>query len=246
MTRDKIRELWDALEADKPPSQRRRFDDVADELFLADFAHLTKRGWGEPMSYAAAFHVAESNAKERRAAKEEAAPRPAAVSTLRGLGFQMRAPLDDDTVARMAKDCVSRFGTVWLSESQFAEQWRRELTGAAGDWNSALESHSVGATVAKLYSSLIARFMVNKFAAGAEVAALERRVAALEQRGAVNLADADKGVWKDGPYPRGSCVTFGGSYWLAKQDTTSKPGTDSTWRLVAKRGADGKDKGRST
>lgn len=244
MTGDKVRELWDAIEADKPPSQRRRFQDVADELFLADFEHLTKRGWREPMSYAAAFHIAESNAKERREAKEEAAPRPAAVSTLRDLGFRIREPLPDSAAITLAKDAIARFGSDWRTEDEFARGWRQEATNAAADWNSALESRTVGDFLWKLFLSITARSEGRRLAAGAEVAALERRVAALEQRG-VNLADADRGVWKEGPYPRGSCVTFGGSYWLAKQDTTSKPGTDSTWRLVAKRGADGKDKGRS-
>ena len=56
------------------------------------------------------------------------------------------------------------------------------------------------------------------------------------------LADVDQGVWKDGEYKRGQAATFGGSYWLAKRDTSSKPGTDDSWRLIVKRGQDGKDR----
>lgn len=56
-----------------------------------------------------------------------------------------------------------------------------------------------------------------------------------------NFADIDQGVWKDGSYKRGTATTFGGSYWLAKRDTNSKPGVDDSWRMIVKRGRDGKD-----
>lgn len=54
----------------------------------------------------------------------------------------------------------------------------------------------------------------------------------------------DKGMYKDGAqYVAGDAVTFGGSMWIAKQDTTEKPGTTADWRLAVKRGRDGKDGG---
>jgi hypothetical protein len=51
----------------------------------------------------------------------------------------------------------------------------------------------------------------------------------------------DAGTWKqDAAYVPGDAVTHGGSLFIAKVETTAKPGTDD-WRLAAKRGADGRD-----
>lgn len=49
-------------------------------------------------------------------------------------------------------------------------------------------------------------------------------------------------VWSErfGTYEEGFMVTFGGSVWTAKRDTTSKPGTDDSWQLCVKKGRDGK------
>lgn len=52
-------------------------------------------------------------------------------------------------------------------------------------------------------------------------------------------------VWKEGErYVAGDCVTWGGSMWIARTETTAKPGlpTDSSraWVLAVKRGGDGK------
>ncbi len=52
-----------------------------------------------------------------------------------------------------------------------------------------------------------------------------------------------RGVYKDGvAYEHGDEVTFGGSMFIALQDTNSRPETDNTWQLNTKRGRDGKDK----
>jgi hypothetical protein len=49
-------------------------------------------------------------------------------------------------------------------------------------------------------------------------------------------------VFKDGSaYERGDVVTWGGSSWVAKCDTKTKPGEDATWTLSTKKGRDGKD-----
>ena len=57
-----------------------------------------------------------------------------------------------------------------------------------------------------------------------------------------------KGVWEPGAYVAGSIVTHGGSAWIAKTTTGSKPGEPAiesrAWQLMVKRGADGKDAGR--
>lgn len=53
----------------------------------------------------------------------------------------------------------------------------------------------------------------------------------------------DRGVFKDGgSYARGDGVTWGGSYWIAQDDTGEKPGDGSkSWRLAVKKGRDGKE-----
>lgn len=51
-----------------------------------------------------------------------------------------------------------------------------------------------------------------------------------------------EGIYRaDQTYEADSVVTFGGSLWLAKAETNEKPGEGATaWRLIVKRGADGK------
>jgi hypothetical protein len=41
-------------------------------------------------------------------------------------------------------------------------------------------------------------------------------------------------------YARGLLATWGGSLWLSLADTRAKPGENGDWRLVVKRGADGR------
>lgn len=53
-----------------------------------------------------------------------------------------------------------------------------------------------------------------------------------------------RGIFSEGvQYDKGDCVTFGGSLWHAKSDTsTAKPGADeSAWTLAVKKGRDGRD-----
>lgn len=55
----------------------------------------------------------------------------------------------------------------------------------------------------------------------------------------------DRGVFKadrEESYQPGDGVTWGGSYWIAQEETKAKPDSpDSHWRLAVKRGRDGKD-----
>lgn len=52
----------------------------------------------------------------------------------------------------------------------------------------------------------------------------------------------DRGVYKaGGDYERGDAVTWGGSLWIAQNETKEKPGEGSGWRLAVKKGRDGKD-----
>lgn len=52
----------------------------------------------------------------------------------------------------------------------------------------------------------------------------------------------DAGFYQEGKYyEAGDGTTFGGSYWIAKEATTEKPGAGSeSWRLAVKKGRDGK------
>lgn len=56
-----------------------------------------------------------------------------------------------------------------------------------------------------------------------------------------NFADAYQGVWKEGEFERGHLVTQDGSLWVALKDTSDKPGLNDSWKLVTKRGRDGRD-----
>lgn len=52
----------------------------------------------------------------------------------------------------------------------------------------------------------------------------------------------DRGTFKDGQsYRKGDGVSFGGSFWIAQEDTADKPETGKGWRLAVKRGRDGRD-----
>lgn len=52
----------------------------------------------------------------------------------------------------------------------------------------------------------------------------------------------DAGVWTDGAsYLKGDGVTWGGSFWIAQDDTVEKPDGSKAWRLSVKKGRDGKD-----
>lgn len=50
-----------------------------------------------------------------------------------------------------------------------------------------------------------------------------------------------RGVFEQGrKYERGDSVTFGGSQWIAKRETQSRPESNDDWQLAVKRGRDGK------
>lgn len=77
--------------------------------------------------------------------------------------------------------------------------------------------------------------------AALEGASLEQRLKALESRPELVC----RGVWEPGAYVAGSIVTHGGSAWIAKATTGSKPGEPHVelraWQLMVKRGSDGRD-----
>lgn len=52
----------------------------------------------------------------------------------------------------------------------------------------------------------------------------------------------DKGVYSEGKtYAPGDGVTWGGSFWIAQEETTAKPDGGKSWRLAVKKGRDGRD-----
>jgi hypothetical protein len=52
----------------------------------------------------------------------------------------------------------------------------------------------------------------------------------------------DAGVWTERGFAAGDAVSHGGSLFIAKTDTSEKPGNNSgDWRLAVKRGNDGRD-----
>src|SRR5262245_26530901 len=71
---------------------------------------------------------------------------------------------------------------------------------------------------------------------------LEERIRELEQRPLLE----DAGIWnRSTEYHPGQCVTFDGSYWVCKtMHRHGKPGETDCWRLLVRRGRDGRDSGR--
>jgi hypothetical protein len=69
-------------------------------------------------------------------------------------------------------------------------------------------------------------------------ARIEARFAELQVR---TFADVYQGVFDPQKlYARGLLATWDGSLWLSLSETRSKPGHTGDWKLVAKRGADGR------
>jgi hypothetical protein len=79
---------------------------------------------------------------------------------------------------------------------------------------------------------------VVEYVDGALSREFEPRIKALEEN-QVTFGD----TWKDGQsYPEKCIVTHGGSAWLSKMpNNVTKPGDGLAWRLIVKRGRDGKD-----
>jgi hypothetical protein len=70
------------------------------------------------------------------------------------------------------------------------------------------------------------------------VSIVEERVGEIQVR---TFADVYQGVYENGRlYERGLLTTWGGSLWLSQAETRSKPGESADWKLVVKKGADGK------
>jgi integrin beta 3 len=74
------------------------------------------------------------------------------------------------------------------------------------------------------------------------ILSFKREGVALETRSCRTATTLYRGVWKAGDYHKGDGVTWGGSFWIAQQDTATKPDTpECDWQLAVKRGQNGKD-----
>jgi hypothetical protein len=69
-------------------------------------------------------------------------------------------------------------------------------------------------------------------------ARIEARFSELQVR---TFADVYQGVFEpDKAYTRGLLATWGGSLWLSLTETRSKPGENGDWKLIVKKGSDGR------
>lgn len=67
---------------------------------------------------------------------------------------------------------------------------------------------------------------------------VEQRFGELQVR---TFADVYQGVYEPNrTYTRGLLTTWGGSLWLSQSDTKTKPGESPDWKLVVKKGSDGR------
>jgi hypothetical protein len=72
---------------------------------------------------------------------------------------------------------------------------------------------------------------------------MARQIAALDKvKGDPGVSLVDRGVYKTGEtYQPMNVATFGGSLWIAQEETAAKPGESKAWRLAVKCGRDGRD-----
>lgn len=71
-------------------------------------------------------------------------------------------------------------------------------------------------------------------------ALIEARFADLQVR---TLADVYRNVFQPGEqYRRGEIATYDGCLWMAVEDSADQPGTTPSWRMITKRGRDGRDR----
>ena len=103
-------------------------------------------------------------------------------------------------------------------------------------------SKYMGQILGPVFESILKRFARMEEHAAETERRSAQRVQRLEERMAAASGLRYLGVHDDGEaYEAGDAVTHGGSLWVARARTSSKPGTDDTWTLAIKRGKDGRD-----
>lgn len=103
-------------------------------------------------------------------------------------------------------------------------------------------SEFMAKTLAPVFESILKRFARIEERAAETERRSAQRVQRLEERMAAASGLRYLGTHDPGEvYEPGDGVTCGGSLWVARSRTSSKPGTDATWQLAVKHGRDGRD-----
>lgn len=140
----------------------------------------------------------------------------------------------DTSVDSTASDAATRspvdamYDRVFEPAAQAAEAWLRDRTVKPANLLTLTQSmHGVIEALGILAAGIVA-----------ELDVLRARIEAAEQKGFPYA-----GVWRQGQvYAEGTLVTYDGSIWYARSETTDRPGDGRTaWVLAVKRGKDGKD-----
>jgi hypothetical protein len=109
----------------------------------------------------------------------------------------------------------------------------------------ALSKHEIAAAMAEEAAAFTAKggARVGSIGLAAEIAAERLKVIDLARR--IDQLEAEianfqhKGPFRSGErYAKNNLVQHDGGCWMAQATTTARPGTDNTWRLVAKRAKD--------
>lgn len=142
---DKVREIWESFEREKLPGLRRKFDEVVDDAYRADWEYFAAPDrFGRHPNVAYVHHQAESAAKDRlealqkkRAAAQEKKDREEREEARRAassLGPRSQAFTRDGSL-RLAKTFVATAPD--LAEDYVARQFQYAADMLVAEWNAA-------------------------------------------------------------------------------------------------------------
>jgi hypothetical protein len=177
--------------------------------------------------------------EEVRAANERAAALVADVAQLRAAVTETRASPPDESVVQRMVDTAVR--ALELPQGPQGERGAAGEPGAQGEPGRDGVDGKDGADGAPGEPGAPGERGEDGIATREELDAIvEARFAEVQSR---NVADWHQGTWtRATAYTRGAIVAWDGTTWVAVRDTTAQPGTDDAWRLLAKRGRDGRDR----
>jgi hypothetical protein len=143
-----------------------------------------------------------------------------------------RAALDADVVAEQLARNAAALGFQRSSVPDWRTTANRRLEETVERANKMLETRAEPATPAKSAEP-------RSFSREEVERIVDDRLATAAHR---TFADMWQGGYQRGTkYERGQAVTEGGSVWLALASTEGVPGASSDWKLIVKRGRDGRD-----
>jgi polyhydroxyalkanoate synthesis regulator phasin len=119
------------------------------------------------------------------------------------------------------------------AKADFSDLWAQAWDYKRNDGDKALTlTKQCWNAIEEMFRSVV-------YMAHGDMCATHKRITTLEQRIAELEKGAEyRGIWSPGSsYIKGNSVTFQGGIWICKEDTDSRPGTDSTWQLAVKRGS---------